>query len=174
MARRHFSGARGGQRRSTSWLEIVPSITTMVAGGGVITHSLDATELAKRPFTVVRSHLIVHITSDQLGADELQFGAVGICVVSDQAEAVGVTAVPTPVTDAGSDLWLMHQYVAAEFAFVSGVGFDAAGGYTYLIDSKSMRKVNDDQDVLIVIELATGISNGFNITIAGRVLIKEH
>ena len=160
--------------RTTSWFEIQPVTLAQVAGGGGITHSLTALELAKRPFTIVRTHLTVHLTSDQLAVDELQFGAVGMCVVSDQASAIGVTAVPTPVTDADSDLWFLHQYMAAEFAFVSGVGFDAAGGHTYLIDSKAARKVNNDEDVLIIAELAGGISNGLIWTIAGRLLIKEH
>ena len=121
---------------------------------------------------MVRTHLVVHITSDQIGADEQQFAAVGFCVVSDQAAAIGVTAVPTPVTDQGSDLWYFHQWAIAEFAFVTGVGFDANAGMTYHFDSKAMRKVNDDESVLLITELSA-LGQGLSITTVGRFLIKE-
>ena len=176
MARRR-EFARGASairsRRLTSWLDLPFATTTLTAAGGTIVLSLTAEELSKRPFTIVRTHMMVHMTSDQIGADEQQFAAVGMCVVSDQAAAIGVTAVPTPVTDAASDLWFFHNNVAAEFAFVTGVGFDASAGETSQFDSKAMRKVNNDQDVLLIVELATGISSGLSITIGGRLLIKE-
>ncbi len=160
--------------RTTSWFKIDPALTVMTAGGGTVIASLTTAEQAKRPFTIIRTHLLVHIGSDQIAADELQVAAVGMCVVSDQASAIGVTAVPTPNTDADSDLWFLHQYVMSELAFASGVGLDAAGGHNYLIDSKAARKVNNDQDVLLVGELVDGISNGLFMMTAGRLLIKEH
>jgi len=135
---------------------------------------MTAVELAKRPFTIIRTRLVVHISSDQLAVDELQVAALGVCVVSSQAVAIGVTAVPTPVSDAGSDLWLAHQPMVGEFAFVTGVGFDAAGGKQYMIDSKAQRKVNDDQELIIVVQNSVLSANGAQVTILGRILIKEH
>ena len=32
-------------------------------------------------------------------------------MVSDQAVAVGVSAIPTPVTELSSDLWFVHQWI---------------------------------------------------------------
>ena len=81
---------------------------TLTASGGTILGSLNATALALRPFTIVRQHYFLMLRSDQAAAAERQFGAFGCVVVSDQAEAVGVTAIPTPITDAGSDLWMLH------------------------------------------------------------------
>ena len=173
MARRHHSMTKGA-RRATSWGFIVPTQTAIVAGGGVILNALDTAGLAKRPFTIIRSHLHIRLASDQLGADEVQFAAVGMCVVSEQASAIGVTVVPTPNTDAASDLWLLHQYISNDFTFVTGTGFDADGGTFMNVDSKAARKINDDQDLLVVAELVTGISNGLLLTVAGRFLIKEH
>jgi len=163
-----------GARRSTTWFFQAATQTTFTAAGGTILTSMNAAALAKRPFTIERTHLMVHITSDQLAADELQWGALGLAVVSDQAVAIGVTAVPTPATDAGSEFWFLHQFIAAEFSFVSGSGFDANGGKTYLLDSKAKRKVGVGEDIIMVGELVSGLSNGFILSVAGRMLIKEH
>ena len=171
MARRHVGSS---QRRSTSWLPIPAQASTFSTTGGIILASLDAGELAKRPFTIIRVHLEVLVITDQLAADESQAFAVGMCVVSDQAQAIGVTAVPTPDTDLGSDLWFLHQFMFRDFAFGSAVGFDS-GAQSRSIESKAMRKVNDDQDVLLVGELvANAAGTGFVVLIGGRVLIKEH
>jgi len=139
----------------------------------VLIASLSAAADAKRPFTIIRSYLHVHLRSDQLSADEFQQVAVGMCVVTDQASAIGVTAVPTPSTDADSDMWYLHRWMTSDFAFITGAGFDAASGISADIDSKAARKVNDDQDVLLVAE-TSALSEGIQLVTAGRFLIKEH
>ncbi len=169
-----FHPVRGGRRPGkTTWFDLPVVAQDITTTGGQILLTMVASELAARPFTVLRTHLEILITSDQLAADELQAGAVGLCVVSDQAAAVGVTAVPTPATDAASDLWFAHQWCFNRFAFASGVGFDASEGKVYTIDSKAMRKVNNDQQILVITELGS-VSNGFSLIVAGRLLIKEH
>jgi len=76
--------------------------------------SLATAGLALRPFTVIRSYVSILVVSDQAAAIEKQLGAIGIVVVSEQAFAIGVTAIPTPITDAGSDLFLLHNFYAAD------------------------------------------------------------
>ncbi len=174
MAHQRGFRGRGTARRETSWLDIEPVDVNFSAPGSVaITHVMTAAELAKRPFTVVRTRVSLHIGSDQVAANEMQIGAFGLCVVSSQALAIGVTAVPTPLTDLASDLWFAHQIMMTDFFFVSAVGIDADGGAYFEIDSRAMRKVNDDQEIVLVGEAAS-TSLGFNLDIAGRLLIKEH
>ena len=174
MARR-LRGNFKGSRRETSWFEIDGLTTVFTATGGTLLESLTTEEKRRRPFTIVRTHLEVLIRSDQLAADELQVGAIGMAVVSEQASAIGVSAVPTPATDAASDLWFLHQFLMSDFTFVTGTGFDASGGRTYSIDSKVMRKVDDGQDIVIVGELdSAAASDGFQMVIGGRILIKDH
>ena len=171
MARRvtrHFSGAR----RETSWFDIEPSANAVGTSQFAITHLMTAVELAKRPFTVTRTRLEVMIATDQASASEAQIGAVGLCVVSSQAAAIGVTAVPTPISDMGSDLWFVHHVLMSQVLFATVVGITEIGR-KYSIDSRAMRKVNDDQEIIVVVESAA-TSDGFNIDIAGRLLIKEH
>jgi len=175
MARsRSFSGPlRRGQKRATSWDTIVVATTNVASNTAVLLASADADLKAKRPFTIVRTQLELYVTSDQTAASENQQLAVGMCVVSDQASAIGVSAIPTPDTDAGSDLWFLHQWMFSSFVFGTGVGFIEGEGRTVHVDSKAMRKVNDDEDVLVVCE-ASGNSSGLIVVHGGRILIKEH
>jgi len=97
-----------GPRRDTLWFFIGSSVVNLTALGGTLLTSLNAAALSLRPFTVIRTHLSVHLRSDQFAASEEQAAGVGMAVVSDEASAIGVSAIPTPVTDAASDLWFVH------------------------------------------------------------------
>ena len=164
---------QAGPRRLTEWVSI-PPVLTAIDNSAVLVASLSAATLALRPFTIVRTHLEVHIATDQLVADEIAVGAVGMAVVSDQSTAIGVTAVPTPETDAASDLWFLHQWCINDFTFITAAGFDAAAGHHYHLDSKAMRKVNGDQDVVLVLEGGVTAGNGMGFSTAGRMLLKLH
>ena len=174
MARNRTFVSRGQarSRRETSWLSIDPDIQALDASAA-ITHVMTAAELAKRPFTVVRTRMTVMISTDQLAADEQQIGAVGLAIVSSQAVLIGVTAVPTPITDLASDKWFVHQPLISDFIFATAAGFDSDGGHIYEIDSKAMRKVNDDEEIIVVAE-ALGVGSGVLVSTVGRLLIKEH
>jgi len=160
------------QARMTVWGFLNPVDTTITAAGGTIVASLNAAALAARPFTVIRTHWEVMLRSDQAAAIEVQSAAVGCAVVSDQAVAVGVTAVPTPVTDSGSDLWYVHKFIFGDESNLT----DRTRSATRLsIDSKAMRKVNEDQDIVTVVESgAATVGAGSIISLAGRFLIKLH
>ncbi len=174
MARPFRRGSAAiSQKRLTSWFTIATTATVFTATGGTLLTSLTAGALALRPFTIVRTRLTIAIETDQVIATERQWGAYGQAVVSDQASAVGITAVPTPVTDADSDLWFVHRYVGAGFRFLSGVGAVGSAMRVYEIDSKAMRKVDIGQDVVSVGEFDSGASSaGFTMIVSGRQLIK--
>ncbi len=163
-------------RRETLWL-FVATVESTLSGGptAVLANSLSAAALALRPFTIVRTRGIIHIRSDQAAATETYAGDLGYAVVSDQAAAIGITAVPTPFTDLASDLWFFHQIMDGSFVFVSGVGFtsDGVGSSQRDFESKGMRKVNGDQDVVFTLETST-LSSGAILYAAGRILIKLH
>ncbi len=169
--RRFTHGVRRGARRQTSWVAIAPVETTADAASRLIS-TLNAAALAKRPFTIIRTHLTIHVVSDQQIATEGQLVGVGMAVVSDQATAIGITAIPTPITDLGSDLFYLHQLVMTQFVFGSAIGFDADSGRQIDVDSKAMRKVNDDQDIVLVADFGV-VGEGSALTTAGRFLIKE-
>ena len=176
MARRHLRVARG-PKRDTAWLFIDPSNTTLAAAGGTLVASLNASALALRPFTVVRTHLIAFLHSDQVAATEVYGAGLGMSVVSDQASAIGVTAIPTPITDLGSDLFYVHKLMVGEFTLGDGTGFieSTGDGQQFAIDSKAMRKVNDDQDLVLTLESMVAFTGAGSLCVtAGRFLIKLH
>ncbi len=162
-------------RRETLWASLVPSDNNHAAGSvAILSNSLNAAGLALRPFTVVRTRGIFWIRSDQVAASEDYFGSIGAAVVSDQASAIGVTAVPTPETDRGSDLFFLYESLVGGIT-VPGTPvelLDSEGRFLQF-DSRAMRKVEEGQDIVFVKETGA-ISSGANIFLAGRFLIKLH
>jgi len=142
----------------------------LTATGGTIIASANAALLALRPFTIIRQYYELLLVSDQAAAIEKHGIAFGVCVVSDQASAIGVTAVPTPETDAGSDLWMLHTYM---FGQESNLTDRSQPARHLKVESKAMRRVVDDQDFLVVAEFVN-IGGGSILSSAGRVLIKIH
>ena len=171
MARRSIR-LRSGRTvaRETEWLGFAPQQNTFTGAGGTILGSLNTAALALRPFTVIRQYFELMIHSDQSAALEVQICGFGTCVVSNQASTLGVTAVPTPITDISSDLWMLHQLVFGREDSQVDLAHPATH---YSIESKAMRKVNGDQDFIVVGELS-GAGNGFVLTNGGRVLVKLH
>ncbi len=173
-ARRSGLVLRGGRmRRETLWGDIAPGTVAMAAAStAVITNVTGALFLGLRPFTVVRVRAQIQVRSDQQGAIEFWQAAWGICVVSDQAVAIGVTAIPTPFTDLGSDLWFAHEMATGLQGISSGTSTGELGRMVN-VDSKAMRKVEEGSQLVFVAETSAG-SNGVSLTSAGRVLIKLH
>ena len=159
-------------RRETLWFSgpDEQGATAVAADGVDLQASLNAAALALRPFTVIRTVGMLFIQSDQIAAIETMISAFGLAVVSDQASAIGVTAIPTPITDESSDLWFMYQFVLHNWQFnTSG----AMGPGVFQFDSRAMRKVEDGQDVVSVFE--NGASGaGLNYIAKWRLLVKLH
>ena len=159
--------------RQTFWLGGTFVRSTIAAGNGVVIQtSLNAAALALRPFTIVRTRGLVSVMSDQIAAIEHQEIAFGAIVVSDQSVAIGVTAVPTPLTDSQSD-WHVYQVGMDQFDFITGAGFQSNVGKQYEIDSKAMRKVAEGQDLIQVAETDSHSESAI-VTSFTRVLIKLH
>jgi len=163
---------RGGvMRRESRWLGIATVSSTLTAVGGVLQTSLAAASLALRPFTVVRTHVSWLLESDNAAGAERQICGYGHAVVSDQAVTVGVSAIPTPITDQGSDLWYVYALLMGA-GNISGT-MSQRSGFTGTIDSRAMRKVEDGQDIVTVVEF-DAVGAGLVITVGGRDLIKLH
>ena len=148
--------------------------TVVAAGTSVLLTTLSAGALLLRPFTVMRSRGVIRWISDQSGAAESSSGAYGRVVVTDSASAAGVAAIPTPTGEPEAS-WFVYQPLIQEFTFVSGVGIALAEGSSsyWSFDSKSMRKVGIDDDVVGIISNRNG-TNGSLVEVVGRQLIQLH
>ena len=175
MARKGFVTRGNRQVRETLWLGIAAMINTLAgANNAVLMNTSSAAILALRPFTVIRTRGFIGIRSDQGAASESFDAAIGFSVVSDQALAIGVTAVPTPFTDQGSDMFFAYEALMGRFLFISGIGVDPGGLMPWIhYDSKAMRKVNDSQDIAFTLE-NSGVSAGVAVHHTGRMLVKLH
>ncbi len=159
--------------RETLWLQgVVTEDVLAAASSAVVIGSLNAAALALRPFTIVRTRGVLQVRSDQIAASEQYEAQYGHAVVSDQAVGVGVTALPTPDTDNGSDLWMVFQTVMGTVRFVTGAGFSERMSQLEF-DSKAMRKVEGGQDLVLMAE-ASAISSGLTLRAFSRILIKLH
>ncbi len=171
MARKSgFVRRHGVMRRETVWFGgIVVTSTLGAASTAVFQTSLNAAALALRPFTVIRTRGHMLVRSDQTAANEQVNVMYGRAVVTDQAVAIGVTALPTPATDNDSDLWF--QFGSASLHF--GVDVKNSIQVLQLIDSKAMRRVEDGQDIAGVVETDAN-SEGAVIAVFTRSLVKLH
>ncbi len=171
-ARRSGLVLRGGRNvRSTVWGDITGTFTTLAAGGtAVLLNVTSAGLLAKRPWTAVRARGHWFIVTDQNAAREDQGCGLGMIIVSDDAVAIGITAIPTPITQAGSDGWFMYETMMA----AQGAGStDNALGVGKNYDSKAMRRVEEGFQLVVVAEsMAAGLTGGLEIRHIGRILIK--
>ena len=156
MARRSSRFPRS-TRKATDWTATTAE-TALVAVAGSSQSILHTFSSRPAGEIIIRIRGLVGIATDQIAAAELQLGAIGIGVVSAQAAALGITAVPHPDTDASWGGWMWHTYYAERFSESgTGLGFDVVR--KYVIDSKAMRKVGDEERMIMVIEnsAATGI-----------------
>ena len=98
---------RRTSRPNREWQGHTSSVfTTLAAGtqlliGGFVPGAGDA--------TILRTVGMLAVTSDQGASVEDQIGAFGIILVSDTAFAVGVTAIPDPITAQDDDGWFVYQ-----------------------------------------------------------------
>jgi len=172
MARPRRTFTRAGGKRTSLWLAGgIPGVAVS-ASSSTLLGTLNAAALALRPFTIVRTRILIHFNSDQTGAAEFTQAVYSEQVVTDSASAAGIASVPTPITEANADFHV-YQPLFQKFIFISGVGVQQTGHeQTFMVDSKAMRKVGIDDDLVSVVELRS--ATGAEISVEGRILIKLH
>jgi len=160
-----------GTRRKTEWFgrTIVTAPISLAANSVILDSTFSTAEAAKRPLTVVRVRGLLYVTSDQQVARETGNGAIGMAVVSDQALAIGVTALPLPLTDASSDKFLLWM----PFSWGQHASAGTPIGFEFPFDSKAMRKVQDGEALVMVVQNASS-SFGIDYQIMFRILVKLH
>ncbi len=162
------------QRRLTRWLSVSTfTNNTIGVGGAALLTNLSAVGLAYRPFTIVRSRGVIFVASDQQAGSENYGISYGQIVITEVAEGVGITAVPTPIAEPESD-WFVFKQVLGRLVLSDATGIYEAG-HMVEYDSKAMRKVDVGDQVSSVVEVpATGISEGVLFRSFLRVLIKTN
>jgi len=150
MARSRTFRPRSSSRPNRSWGGLAfATYTTVGAASKVLLGSLTLSNPGIDE-THLRTVGVLSVRSDQKVASEDMLGAIGMILVSDQALATGITAIPGPTTDIADDGWLFYQPIVQTFEFVSSVGFDSQGAVQYHFDSKGKRIVHDGVSIALV------------------------
>ena len=112
----------------------------------------------------IRGRLLVNLET-AAGAGEGFEWALGMCVVTENAAGIGVTALPDPLTDIGWDGWMLYEsgLIFARDATPLDEG-GPAGSQLIELDSKAMRKLHAS-DVLVAL---------FATTETGTALMRPH
>ncbi len=117
--------------------------------------------------------MLISWTTDQEAADEGPFGVYGEIVVTEQAAAIGVTAIPDPSDQVDPDAdWFVYQPVWTQFVTTAGGGISLSSPNNWTVDSKAMRKVGPDDQQLGMFSEDSGVG-GF-LTTYGRFLLQLH
>ena len=156
MARRTIGRFNRGPRRAMDWSASAPLAAFQTIAASTVSLLQTFTPIAGGE-TVIRTRGLVSIQSDSVTASENQIGAFGICVVTAQAESVGITAIPHPVTDAAWGGWFVHRYFSNQLKFLDGTGLYPQWATHYEIDSKGMRKLDEDERLVVVVENAAAV-----------------
>jgi len=170
MARRVRSFSRG-PRRALDWSASTPATAFASLAGSTSAISQIFVPIVGGE-TVVRTRGMFGWGTDNAAGDEPQIGAYGICVVSEPAASVGITAVPTPDTDAAWGGWLYHTYFMSNTEFQSSVGVNFDNIRRIVIDSKAMRKIDENDRLITVIQNSS--ADGMIFNDSTRFLTKVH
>ncbi len=173
--RRSFVGGRA-QRRLTEWQGYTAGLTDAVnlaaATSQLDSSTTEATLASVVPATIVRVWGELWIKSDQLAATENPYGAYGMAVVSEQARALGVTALPAAMADSGSDLWFVQGLWHAGVSVSTVAGTEQLWS-RYSFDSRAMRKISDGEGIVFMIENQHA-THGARYQLFYRTLFKLH
>ena len=156
------------------WIGVGVGETSIAASTVNLVTTLSAGALLLRPFTVLRTRMVIQYRSDQTAALESPIGSWGNIVVTEAAAAVGITAIPDPsgITGDPEADWFVWQALIVSFTSGNVTAFDANAGHQYSIDSKAMRKVGPDDNLVGVFSQENAV--GSIIVTNGRRLIQLH
>jgi len=162
---RHRGFRDSGSRRLTSWFGPADQGYVAVASAGATLFSNVSIE---ERVTVIRTRGQISIIPAAFGADLNVVGAVGMGIVTTEAFTAGILSVPEPFSDADWGGWLMWRSFSYRVEFLDSTGI-AVPNWSFEVDSKAMRKVRQNETIILVAESQQG---AFTISAPLRVLVK--
>jgi len=156
VARRQLR--RGSRTRplGTGWARLVETTFTTVPVSTKVLMAIGVLDNPGLTETVIRSRGTISVITDTplAAAPQVQLGAFGIVVVNDIAAALGVTAIPGPVTDQDDEGWFVWQPIGQA---IDATGSTAVTAHSvqYQFDSKAARRIETGFSMALMIENAS-------------------
>jgi len=157
MARGRRDQGRGARLRKT-WADVqVDNASiglTQASLGGISVVELEAHEA-----TILRTRGDFLIVGTPNAGSDVDVIGLGVCVVNEAASSQGGLSIPGPIKDAAADFWLWHRFVPLDAMGAADEATARTGGTSWArvtLDSKAMRRVVEDQAVLLIAESTTG------------------
>ena len=175
MAHRGFVSGRGrsSQRRATSWVfgpggqaaTAISASGQQIVGSGLVLIPEGATLVRTRGFVELVLEAAANI-------GEGISGAFGIGLVTNEAFAIGATAIPGPLSEMDWDGWLYHQFWSLHASTATIADGVNVGRYGFDVDSKAMRKWDTSMTLVAMVEATEiGVSQ-VEMFFDSRLLIK--
>jgi len=158
--RLRFPRTRGSSRRRTGW-DAGPALARSVVSSAGVTLWPTGAAAAQDGLTIVRirGEFAINLTVVTSAGDGFASAAIGLCVVTGDAFAAGITAIPTPLADISWDGWMFHQLIAHLTARQTAPLNVAFSALRIPIDTKAMRKIRDTDVLVGVLEMGTEVGN---------------
>ena len=175
LRRERFQRTGVSKRRQTDW-SVGPSgaLELTATGAGLFSNTAVA-DRAGETIVRTRGELLVYMSSVTGALDGAIFAA-GLCIVSENAAGIGVTAVPHPLTDISWDGWFWYYTGQIEAAGdVTEAQFQGQLGAMAVrleIDSKAMRKVKETDVIIGVVEIIESGTVAIQFRLNTRILGK--
>ena len=169
-SRRSFGPS--GPKRLTEWAGMLITAPINLVGGTTnLVGELDQTDLAPlTPCTLIRVRGLLQFNHSSRTAGHDPNGAFSISIVKENARAIGITAIPSPVSDLGDDTFLCWEPWAVTFGGVEDPGMSRQ----YRIDCKAMRKIEDGDGLVVVAQNGAPAGENAEIIYALRFLFLFH
>ncbi len=103
--------------------------------------------------TLMRSRGSIFLQLDAGGNDERVLIGLGLILASQEAVTAGVASIPKPIVEIEAD-WIWHSFVVLSSLAESAVTGDSSALWARVeIDSKAMRKVKPNQNIVLVAQV---------------------
>ena len=173
MATRRGSYQARGSRRQTSWDEGPggTGITQLSSVGSVFLGSVAQALVDGLTIVRLRGSFAAYLETAAAVGQGYQ-GAIGLGVVSENAFGVGITAVPTPITDSTWDGWLYHRFFGVHRSLAATGAGEGSSQIRFEVDSKAMRKIPESDALIAVVEMVEIGTATIDMFFDSRILVK--
>ena len=152
------------RRRRTHWTEFIGQQVVLSASVPTLLGSIGADHDGEM---LIRTRGLLSLTLITAAAvGDGYVGAFGMGVVTTAAATAGVGSIPTSLTEAGWDGWFLHQY----FDIRSGIGAGGPVLLQYALDSKAMRKISEDESIIMALEIVETGDASISVVSRTRIL----